>query len=77
LPNQNWKPPVLGHCTWLNVNWDFFSFGKSSEKVKVQKSVVSLNETDLVQEQFQHEVRVASTYLNLLAAQPISQSPAG
>ncbi|WP_295672402.1 TolC family protein [uncultured Mucilaginibacter sp.] len=70
---QNWNT-AFGSLYLSNVSWDFFSFGKAVEKVKVQKSTVSLNETDLVQEQFQHEVRVASTYLNLLAAQQLSKA---
>lgn len=70
---QNWNA-AFGSLYLSNVSWDFFSFGKAVEKVKVQKSTVNLNETDLVQEQFQHEVRVASTYLNLLAAQQLSKA---
>ncbi|MDB5018743.1 MAG: transporter [Mucilaginibacter sp.] len=73
LGKQNWDA-VFGSLYLSNVSWDFFSFGKAVEKVKVQKNVVNLNETDLVQEQFQHEVRVASTYLNLLAAQQLSKA---
>jgi len=73
LPNQNWSA-AFGSLYMSNVSWDFFSFGKAKEKVKVQKNVVNLNETDLIQEQFQHEVRVASTYLNLLAAQELSKA---
>lgn len=73
LPNQNWNA-AFGALYLANVNWDFFSFGRSKEKIKVQQSVVSLNQTDLVQEQFQHEVRVATAYLNLLAAQRLSKS---
>ena len=73
LPNQNWNA-AFGGLYLANVNWDFFSFGKAVEKVKVQKSVVSRDETDLAQEQFQHQVRVASTYLNLLAAQQLAKA---
>ncbi|MDB5154731.1 MAG: transporter [Mucilaginibacter sp.] len=73
LPNQNWNAS-FGSLYLANVNWDFFAFGKSREKVKVQKSIVSLNENDLAQEQFQHQVRVASTYLNLLAAQQLARA---
>jgi len=71
--NQNWNAG-FGALYLANVSWDFFSFGKAVEKVKVQKSTVLLNETDLAQEQFQHEIRVASTYLNLLAAQQLSKA---
>jgi outer membrane protein TolC len=73
LANQNWNAG-FGALYLANVNWDFFSFGRAVEKVKVQKSIVSLNENDLVQEQFQHEIRVAGTYLNLLAAQQLSKA---
>jgi adhesin transport system outer membrane protein len=73
LANQNWNA-AFGALYLANVNWDFFSFGKAVEKVKVQKSIVSLNENDLAQEQFQHQVRVASTYLNLLAAQQLAKA---
>jgi outer membrane protein TolC len=73
LPNQNWNAS-FGSLYLANVNWDFFAFGKSREKVKVQKTIVSLNENDLAQEQFQHQVRVASTYLNLLAAQQLARA---
>ncbi len=73
LNNQNWNA-AFGSLYLSNVSWDFFAFGKASEKVKVQKTTVNLNETDLVQEQFEHEVKVASTYLNLLAAQQLSKA---
>lgn len=73
LPNQNWKA-AFGALYLANVSWDFFAFGRATEKVKVQRSAVSRDESDLVQEQFQHEIRVASTYLNLLAAQQLSRA---
>jgi outer membrane protein TolC len=73
LAKQNWNS-AFGSLYLANVSWDFFSFGKAREKVQVQRSAVSRDETDLVQEQFQHQVRVASTYLNLLAAQQLSKA---
>lgn len=73
LPNQNYNA-AFGSLYVSNINWDFFAFGKTKEKIKVQGAVVSLNETDLAQEQFQHQVRVASTYLNLLVAQQLSKA---
>jgi outer membrane protein TolC len=73
LANQNWNA-AFGSLYVSNVNWDFFSFGKSKERVKVQKSIVNLDETDLAQEQFEHEVRVASAYLNLLVAQQLAKA---
>ncbi|MDB5122782.1 MAG: Outer rane efflux protein [Mucilaginibacter sp.] len=73
LSKQNWNA-AFGSLYLSNVSWDFFAFGRASEKVKVQKQTVSRDETDLAQERFQHQVRVASTYLNLLAAQQLSKA---
>jgi outer membrane protein TolC len=73
LANQSWNAG-FGALYLANVNWDFFAFGRSAEKVKVQKSVVNRDETDLAQEQFQHQVRVAAAYLNLLAAQQLAKA---
>ena len=73
LANQNWNA-AFGSLYLANVNWDFFSFGKAVLKVKVQGSIVKRDESDLAQEQFEHQVRVASTYLNLLAAQELSKA---
>jgi adhesin transport system outer membrane protein len=70
---QDWSA-AFGSLYLTNVSWDFFAFGRSSEKIKVQKTAVQRDETDLVQEQFQHEIRVASTYLNLLAAQQLEKA---
>jgi outer membrane protein TolC len=71
--SQNWNAG-FGSLYLSNVNWDFFAFGRAVEKVKVQQSAVNLNQTDLSQESFQHQVRVAGTYLNLLAAQELSKA---
>ncbi|TSJ38699.1 TolC family protein [Mucilaginibacter corticis] len=73
LANQNYNA-AFGSLYVSNINWDVFAFGKAREKTKVQGAVVALNETDLVQEQFQHQIRVASTYLNLLVAQQLSKA---
>jgi outer membrane protein TolC len=73
LKNQNWNAG-FGALYLANVNWDFFAFGRSVEKVKVQSKVVAENETDVAQEQFQHQVRVAAAYLNLLAAQQLAKA---
>jgi outer membrane protein TolC len=73
LANQNWNA-AFGSLYVSNVNWDFFTFGRSKEKVKVQSQIVNLDRSDLVQEQFEHQVRVASTYLNLLVAQQLAKA---
>lgn len=73
LANQNWNA-AFGGLYLTNVNWDFFSFGKSKERIKVARSQLDLDQSDLVQEQFQQEIRVSAAYLNLLASQQLSRS---
>ncbi|MFL5741021.1 MAG: TolC family protein [Flavisolibacter sp.] len=53
----------------MNINWDFFSFGRVRERVKPSETQVQENVQDLEQEKFQQEIKVAGAYLNLLAAQ--------
>jgi outer membrane protein TolC len=73
LAGQNWNS-AFGALYLANLNWDFFSFGKSKEKIKVARSQVTLDQSDVVQEQFQQEIRVSGAYLNLLASQQLSRS---
>lgn len=73
LPQQNWNA-AFGALYLTNVNWDFFAFGKAKERVKVATSVASRDQQDLSQELFQHSIRVAAAYLNLLAAHQLSFS---
>lgn len=73
LPNQNWNA-AFGALYLANINWDFFAFGRAKGKVGVQKSVVARDQNDYNQELFQHQIRVAAAYLNLLAAQRIVKS---
>lgn len=70
LDHQNWNA-AFGALYLANLNWDFFAFGRAREKIRVAESTVSRDESDLSQERFQHEIRVAAAYLNLLAAQRI------
>lgn len=73
LAGQNWNA-AFGSLYLTNINWDFFSFGKSKEKIKVAARQVNLDQSDLVQEQFQHEIRVSGAYLSLLASQQLSRT---
>lgn len=73
LPSQNWNA-AFGALYLANINWDFFSFGRAHEKIKVAKSALQRDESDLAQENFQQEVRVSAAYLNLLAAQRLTRS---
>lgn len=65
---QNWHS-AFGALYLANLNWDFFTFGRVRESRKVAKAQVFQDTKDLEQEKFQHQVRIAGAYLNLLAAQ--------
>ncbi|WP_343674877.1 TolC family protein [Chitinophaga sp.] len=73
LAQNNWNS-AFGGLYLANVNWDFFSFGRMKEKIKTAQATVERDSADLTQEKFQHEVRVAAAYLNLLAAQRLTRS---
>ena len=71
--SQNWNAS-FGGLYLANINWDFFTFGRVRERIKVAQAEVLQETTDLEQEKFQHQVRVAAAYLNLLAAQRLRLS---
>lgn len=73
LESQNWNS-AFGALYLANINWDFFSFGRIKERINTAKAVLARDEIDLEQEIFQHEIRVAAAYLNLLAAQRLTRS---
>lgn len=73
LPAQNWNA-AFGALYLANISWDFFSFGKAKEKINVARSTLARDKSDLTQETFQHEVKVAAAYLNLLATQRLVRS---
>jgi outer membrane protein TolC len=73
LASQNWNA-AFGALYLSNINWEFFTFGRIKERIKVSKITLARDENDLSQEIFQHEVRVSAAYLNLLAAQRLTKS---
>lgn len=73
LPEQNWNA-AFGALYLANINWEFFAFGRAREKIKTAQSAASRDEADREQEAFRHEIKVAATYLNLLAAQRLTRS---
>lgn len=73
LASQNWNA-AFGGLYLANLDWDFFNFGRAKEKIRVSKSILAREESDLSQERFQQQVRVSAAYLNLLAAQKLVQS---
>lgn len=73
LPQQNWNA-AFGALYLANINWEFFAFGRVKERVKAAEAVYDRDNMDVKQEQFQHQVRVAAAYMNLLAAQRLTRS---
>ncbi len=73
LPNQNWNA-AFGALYLANLSWDFFAFGRVQQKIDAAAAAVEREEADYQQELFQHQVRVAGAYLNLLAAQRLTIS---
>ncbi|MEJ7769169.1 MAG: TolC family protein [Chitinophagaceae bacterium] len=73
LPTQNWNS-AFGALYLANIEWNFFSFGRVRERINLAKFELERDENDLEQEVFQHKIRVAAAYLNLLAAQRLSGS---
>jgi outer membrane protein TolC len=73
LPEQNWNA-AFGALYLTNINWDFFAFGRAKEKIRTAQAVATRDNKDWQQEIFQQEIKVAAAYLNLLAAQKLTQS---
>jgi outer membrane protein TolC len=70
---QNWSS-AFGSLYLANVNWDFFAFGRARLRVKAAQSYITRDSYDREQEMFEQQVKVASAYLNLLAAQRLTRS---
>lgn len=68
LPEQNWNAS-FGALYLVNMNWDFFTFGKIKQKINLAKVEVQSRENDFQQEKFQQEIKISAAYLNLLASQ--------
>lgn len=73
LPGQNWNA-AFGSLYLSNISWDFFAFGRSKEKINTAKRIADRDDDDLQQEIFEHQIKVAGAYLNLLAAHQLRQS---
>lgn len=73
LGQQNYNA-AFGALYLTNFNWDFFAFGKAKEKIKVAEAIAAKDDKDLNQELFQHKIKIAATYLNLIAANQLKHS---
>lgn len=70
LAEQNWNA-AFGSLYLANVNWNFFTFGRVKSGVQIAEAYHKVSGADLQQEVFEHQVKVAAAYFNLLAAQRV------
>lgn len=68
LPEQNWNA-AFGALYLVNMNWEFFTFGRIKERINVSKADAVRFQKDLDQEKFQQKIKISAAYLNLLASQ--------
>lgn len=73
LAEQNWNA-AFGALYLVNMNWDFFTFGRMKQRINVAKADAQRQQKDFEQEQFQQKVKIAGAYLNLLASQRLERS---
>ncbi|KLT67143.1 transporter [Pedobacter sp. BMA] len=73
LAQQNWNS-AFGALYLVNTNWDVFTFGRNRQRINVAQADAKRLEEDYQQELFQHKVRIAGAYLNLLASQRLLRS---
>lgn len=73
LPEQNWNA-AFGALYLVNMNWDFFTFGRMQQRINIAKADANRQQKDFEQEQFQQKVKIAGAYLNLLASQRLERS---
>ncbi len=65
---QNWDA-AFGALYLANINWEFFSFGRNKQRIALARAEANQVNEEYQQEIFEHKVKVASAYLNLLASQ--------
>ena len=68
--SQNWDA-AFSSLYLTNFNWNIFSFGATKNTVSLHKNKLQLAEAELKQEIFQHQIKIASAYLNLAAIREI------
>jgi outer membrane protein TolC len=66
--SQRWDA-AFGGLYLINANWEFFTFGRVKSGIHLADATVRKDSADLLQEEFIQSVKVAGTYLNLIAAQ--------
>ncbi len=66
--SQNWNATFAALYA-TNINWNIFSFGLQRAHVAEANGQYKQDLTDLEQEKFQQQIKVAGAYLSLLASQ--------
>ncbi|KFF17147.1 TolC family protein [Chryseobacterium sp. JM1] len=68
LAEQNWNA-AFGSLYLANVNWNVYTFGRLKTEEQLEIADVEVQKSDLSQEIFQHQIKAASAYFNLLVSQ--------
>jgi outer membrane protein TolC len=71
---ENIYTGVFGSFTTALVDWRVFNFGKVNANVKAAKAEVDRSRADYENELFQHQVRIADSYLVLLINQKLVEA---
>lgn len=66
--SQNWNA-AFGALYLVNANWEVFTFGRAKAYIETASATLRKDSADLRQQEFIVGVKIASAYLNLLAAQ--------
>jgi outer membrane protein TolC len=64
----NSSEAVLGSAGGLLMNWELFTFGQRKSKVRSAKASLDYQKADEQNEVFQHQIKTANAYLDLLVA---------
>lgn len=57
---------VYGSAAGLLMNWDLFTFGQRTSRIESAKAYQGYQEADAAQEIFQHQIRTANAYLDVI-----------
>lgn len=70
---DNTYDAVFGSVGGLLLNWEAFTFGQRKSKVASAKAYQSYQEADAAEEIFQHQIRTANAYLDVVLAQELTK----
>jgi outer membrane protein TolC len=68
LAEQNWNA-AFGSLYLANINWNLYTFGKLKSRENIDIADTEVQKADLNQEIFQHQIKTAAAYFNLLVSQ--------